>query len=69
LLGVGYQISHSPTMKAHAMQPSVTQGNFTDPGGVNDSVRPMVDSIEDRLLQRKTGEVKLCRDTPGPSLS
>jgi hypothetical protein len=29
----------------------------------------MVDSIEEGLPQRKTGEVKLCRDTPCPSLS
>jgi hypothetical protein len=70
-----YQISHSPAMKAHANQPSITQGKFTDPalpdGGVsgNDSAPPMVDSIEEGLPQRKTGEVKLCRDTPCPSLS
>jgi hypothetical protein len=75
VVGCDYQISHSPAMKAHANQPPITQGKFTDPalpdGGVsaNDSARPMVDSIEDGLLQRKTGEVKLCRDTPCPSPS
>jgi hypothetical protein len=31
LLGVGYQISHSPTIKAHANQSSVTHGKFRDP--------------------------------------
>jgi hypothetical protein len=48
VVGCGYQISHSPTVKAHANQPSVARGKFTDPAlqtavwTVNDSVRPMM---------------------------
>jgi hypothetical protein len=60
-------LNHEGTRQPAICYTGQIYSSCTTDGGVNESVRPLVGSIEDRLPMRKTGKLKLCKDTPCPS--